>query len=194
MVRAPLADSPSALEVSGGRGRAVPSGCERLNWELLLRCREEPGGSSRAGGWERKAGGGAARSQPVEVGPGIAIGAYAGLWTLGIVLFVILFLTHRAAALPSLSRPELGSHSSSPAEPQLALTNTAGLLLAGLCPWDSGGSAALALTALRVRGGVFFQGQPRLRGLTHIMAWIWLSHLGLTGSLVWVWHRLQGQV
>lgn len=58
MVRAPLADSPSALEVSGGRGRAVPSGCERLNWELLLRCREEPGGSSRAGGWERKAGGG----------------------------------------------------------------------------------------------------------------------------------------
>lgn len=31
----------------------------------------------------------------MEVGAGIAIGTYAGLWALGILLFVVLFLTNR---------------------------------------------------------------------------------------------------
>lgn len=35
-------------------------------------------------------------------------------------------------------------------------------------------------------------GAPWLWELTHIVAWIWSFHLGLTVSLVWVWHRFQG--
>ena len=38
---------------------------------------------------------GVSLTQPVEVGAGTASGACAGLWTLGILLFVILFLTNR---------------------------------------------------------------------------------------------------
>lgn len=38
---------------------------------------------------------GVSLNQPVQVGAGIAIGACAGLWSLGILLFVILFLTNR---------------------------------------------------------------------------------------------------
>nr|XP_014337265.1 PREDICTED: coiled-coil domain-containing protein 166 [Bos mutus] len=44
-------------------------------------------------------------NQPVEVGAGIAIGACAGLWTLGILLFVIPFLTNRGHFLHG--RPRL---------------------------------------------------------------------------------------
>lgn len=38
---------------------------------------------------------GVSLNQPVQVGAGFAIGACAGLWSLGILLFVILFLTNR---------------------------------------------------------------------------------------------------
>lgn len=38
---------------------------------------------------------GASLSQPAEAGVGIALGACGGLWTLGILLFVTLFLTNR---------------------------------------------------------------------------------------------------
>ncbi|XP_004779514.1 uncharacterized protein LOC101680073 isoform X2 [Mustela putorius furo] len=40
-------------------------------------------------------GSGASLSQPAEAGAGIAFGACGGLWTLGILLFVTLFLTNR---------------------------------------------------------------------------------------------------
>ncbi|XP_059024783.1 uncharacterized protein LOC131827781 isoform X3 [Mustela lutreola] len=40
-------------------------------------------------------GSGASLSQPAEAGVGIAFGACGGLWTLGILLFVTLFLTNR---------------------------------------------------------------------------------------------------
>lgn len=57
------------------------------------------GGSRRrcAPGWDpaHSCLAGAALSQPMEVGVGIALGACGGLWTLGIPLFVIVFLTNR---------------------------------------------------------------------------------------------------
>ena len=50
----------------------------------------------------------------------------------------------------------------------------------------------VSLTAPYVWGGRFLQRQPRLWELTHVVAWIWSFQLGLTMSLVWVWHRFQG--
>lgn len=53
------------------------------------------------------------------------------------------------------------------------------LALAGLCcsSWP------------RVSG----RAQRFLRGqLTHIVAWTWAFHVGLTVNLVWVWYRFQG--
>ncbi|XP_044930146.1 uncharacterized protein LOC101680073 isoform X4 [Mustela putorius furo] len=78
-------------------------------------------------------GSGASLSQPAEAGAGIAFGACGGLWTLGILLFVTLFLTNRG------------------------------------------------------RAQRFLRGQ-----LTHIVAWTWAFHVGLTVNLVWVWYRFQG--
>lgn len=40
--------------------------------------------------------------------------------------------------------------------------------------------------------GHFLQGRPQLWELTHIVVWILSLQLGLTVSLVWVWHRFQG--
>ncbi|XP_059024782.1 uncharacterized protein LOC131827781 isoform X2 [Mustela lutreola] len=83
-------------------------------------------------------GSGASLSQPAEAGVGIAFGACGGLWTLGILLFVTLFLTNRG------------------------------------------------------RAQRFLRGQPWLWELTHIVAWTWAFHVGLTVNLVWVWYRFQG--
>ncbi|CAK7289338.1 hypothetical protein VULLAG_LOCUS416 [Vulpes lagopus] len=83
---------------------------------------------------------GAPLSHPAEVRVAIALGACGALWTLGILLFVILFLTNRGRA----------EH--------------------------------------------FLQGQPWLWELTHVVAWIWAFHLGLTANLVWVWHRLRDRL
>ena len=89
-----------------------------------------------------------------------------------------------AAPPQSPSRPSRAPH----------ITRTPGLPPAPTClgSWDSGGGAAVSLAAPRVWRGHFLQGQPWLWELTHIVVWIWSFHLGLTVSLVWVWHRFQG--
>lgn len=50
----------------------------------------------------------------------------------------------------------------------------------------------MSLPARMSAEGHFLQGQPRLWELTHIVVWILSFQLGLTRSLVWVWHRFQG--
>ncbi|XP_077019285.1 uncharacterized protein LOC143686180 isoform X5 [Tamandua tetradactyla] len=74
-------------------------------------------------------------SPRVELGMGIFIGGYAGLWILGVLLFLIMFFVNRER---------------------------------------------------------FLRGPPWLWKLTHVVAWVWAFHLGLTVSLLWIWHRFKG--
>ncbi|XP_077019282.1 uncharacterized protein LOC143686180 isoform X2 [Tamandua tetradactyla] len=100
-------------------------------------------------------------SPRVELGMGIFIGGYAGLWILGVLLFLIMFFVNRGrvgvAACPSRCR-------------------LCACVCAHGCAWPER----------------FLRGPPWLWKLTHVVAWVWAFHLGLTVSLLWIWHRFKG--
>ncbi|VCX42855.1 unnamed protein product, partial [Gulo gulo] len=101
---------------------------------------------------------GASLSQRVEAGVGIALGACGGLWTLGILLFVTLFLTNRGRkrlfCVPNWKRL-------CPRPMRLRPTIASRERGGSLPPCDQPPNA-LSRTSLPTEGGSFWPAPPRL--------------------------------